>query len=548
MEDCMAGIWNINSAYHINSKRVVSKLSFDLGQIFQARIVGFEEAKQEILLKMLDGWQFAAKLTKPLEFLPEGLIKFQVEGFEDGKLQLHILPKLSQEETKHDSIGDMLEEQHILLGEEDNALLEKMIQHRLPLTKENITSVKTMVDLRHRLLYNDNEEGKFIKNYMESKGLNPEEPRGQNAEVKLQGFFNVLKISSIDDLLTLYENGIDINEENLKSLHKISNGTQTIYKEIQELAGDELLDDLNSQQELAGNEQLDDSTGQQGLKSNTRVLDVNNENGILIRVSKENVNQKPSTENFFHQGGDGGQDAADVIRKQADVLQVVDKPVSKGERKNTENINQLEIDIGVKEAEKQPLENKLVKLSEETVNEIKTQIRARIEETKINIKAVLVGMAGDNTEVAHAIFEGLGEKVNDFKVYNTLSSQYYYLDVPLEIRNRTYGCKLIIRDERKKGKRIDSKNVSFVASVKTVNIGIVDAYIRIRNSNMNVELYSDEKWLSLLYLGAETISRKLEQLGYNPLVKVKEKEREVTLSNCGEFFQDTGLASINVKV
>lgn len=58
----MPGISNINNIYNTNTKRISSKLSFDVDEVFAARVIGEGESPEEVILKLIDGWQFKAPL------------------------------------------------------------------------------------------------------------------------------------------------------------------------------------------------------------------------------------------------------------------------------------------------------------------------------------------------------------------------------------------------------------------------------------------------------------------------------------------------------
>ena len=88
-------------------------------------------------------------------------------------------------------------------------------------------------------------------------------------------------------------------------------------------------------------------------------------------------------------------------------------------------------------------------------------------------------------------------------MFNSISEQYYYLDLPINVKENEYQCKIIIKDDRKKGKKIDSKNVKIATSVKTINMGTVDPYIKINNNNMNIDINCDKFWVKVLDIGKE---------------------------------------------
>ena len=60
----MSGIGNINNIYNPDSKRITNRLSFQLGETFLASIITLDEVNEEVLLRLMDGWQFPAKLKK----------------------------------------------------------------------------------------------------------------------------------------------------------------------------------------------------------------------------------------------------------------------------------------------------------------------------------------------------------------------------------------------------------------------------------------------------------------------------------------------------
>ena len=138
--------------------------------------------------------------------------------------------------------------------------------------------------------------------------------------------------------------------------------------------------------------------------------------------------------------------------------------------------------------------------------------------------------------------------MNDFKIFNSLSNQYYYLDVPVNINEQQYPCKLIIKDDRKNGKKIDSTNVKFAVCVKTINMGVVDAYIKVMNSNINIDIKCEDNWIKLLEKFKDKIINKLNEAGYIAGVKVDERKSEVNLVECNDFFEDSDFARINFKV
>ena len=86
----MPGIYNINNGYANNNKKISSKLTFEVGEKFTGRVVDKGEGK-DITIRLSDGWQFIAETDDKVDIEQLKLLKFEVEGFENGKLKLKIL-------------------------------------------------------------------------------------------------------------------------------------------------------------------------------------------------------------------------------------------------------------------------------------------------------------------------------------------------------------------------------------------------------------------------------------------------------------------------
>lgn len=172
----MAGIWNINSTYNVNTKKIMNNLSFEMGQVFKARIIDVDELTNEVILKLLDGWQFQAKIQNEAKTLPEGLLKFKVEGFEDGKLKIKILNTEEKDTNlKDNNIIKKLEEQNINISKDDYKILDKMIKHSMPLTRDNISMVKSIIDFKNKIENEPQEIETFINKFLVSKEVDRSE-------------------------------------------------------------------------------------------------------------------------------------------------------------------------------------------------------------------------------------------------------------------------------------------------------------------------------------------------------------------------------------
>lgn len=289
----MAGILNVNDAYNINLKRITNKLSFQIGEVFLARVMSLGEENEDILLRLLDGWQFPAQLKEHLDFQPTGLIRFKVEGFKDSKLQLMILDARDPEEKlKEDSIEGALRRENIDLDKKDYTLLEKMVKHNMPLTKENISNIKNLTEMINRFSKNGEEANSFIEKYIESRNISIDSKEGEFIKNTLKGFFKELSTLGEDDILTMLENGLDITEDNIKSFNSLCKesslynklrGLEDILKESKVLSqniqdGKEILkNNTNLEQNILEKKVISDNISKDTSESKDKIIDNKNE-------------------------------------------------------------------------------------------------------------------------------------------------------------------------------------------------------------------------------------------------------------------------------
>lgn len=171
---------------------------------------------------------------------------------------------------------------------------------------------------------------------------------------------------------------------------------------------------------------------------------------------------------------------------------------------------------------------------------VKEAIRERTDEIKDIIKDVIKKAGLDNDVVSKKVLDIVKNSMSEFKVFNSISNEYYYMDIPLKMRETEYPCKLIIKDDRKNGKQLDSTNLKFVITVKTISLGTVDSYVKVKNKNIDIDFRCDKDSVRVLTTGRQKLMDKLFDLGYTSNIQVSKKSEEVTLVNCDEFFNENG--------
>ena len=226
----MPGVWNINSVYNTGAKKLSSKLTFEVGEKFSGRVVKLNKDKGELSIKLSDGWQFTAQVDE--ELTPEqldGLLKFEVIGFQDGKLKLKLVKQNGGESnSEKDPLYALIKSKG--LPKEEIETLKQLVKFNIPLTKENIDKYSSMLNFSEKIKINEKEGENFIENYIASKNIYKNSEEATLIKEKLQGFLKEFKSMTSDDILTFIENDIDMTEDNIKAFNRIFKGNESIEK------------------------------------------------------------------------------------------------------------------------------------------------------------------------------------------------------------------------------------------------------------------------------------------------------------------------------
>ena len=302
----------------------------------------------------------------------------------------------------------------------------------------------------------------------------------------------------------------------LKSIMGKSELTEEDFSKIQDIINFKTLDSESSDK-ISKVETLINS---EKHEINSENNEIKNENIINTDISN-NKNESGNKDEFVNENID--KVFEDIIEKSSD-----EKVAINLKSDNTGNLKGLIKD----------------KLSSQEV--VKNIISLKMEEGKEVIKSVLLSL--ENEGIPEKVLDIIKSNINDIKLFNKISQEYYYLDLPVNINQQEYPCKLILKDNRKNGKKIDSKNVKMVITVKTGNIGIVDGYIKVLDKKIDIELKCEENFVKILNLGKEKLVSNISKLGFNISVKVSKKEDEVSLTTCRGFFNENNRANIDIKV
>lgn len=630
----MPAIWNVNQGYNtINNKKLTSKLSFSQGEVFKGRIAE-KTAEGEIKVKLSDGWQFSAEVEGDAAFTEQDIVKFEVVGYENGKLKLKLLGSIEENvEVPKDTLKKLAQSEG--LEENDVDILKKMVEYNIPLNRDNIKFVKSIIQFSQRVNNDPKEIDNFINKYLESKNIDPNSEQAVQIRETLSEFINVFKNMSTKDILFFLENNIEMTKENIDSYNKLFNSEINLKEHFEGLAKElkdmDLIsiprheDTQNIKTNLASEtivkENMTQSTNNESLfaakvydsaeaaNSKMDILDilksmVSDEIDVvkteLTNVLNERMNDLNVTEygelsfkinnlvndkvvdlikNSFNEEGKLDENSIKTIVNnifgkeiklsddELNSLIEAFKPIINKNfveknndisNKNTVNTNNGDVNKSVEnevldELEKLDIKNKEILNNNSILNKhmskdlIKNELIDKGASIKESVKDI-IKIIEDNGVENSKIVQFLKENINDFKLFNEVNKEYYYLDVPVNQNGKEYQCKLVIKDKRKDGKQIDKSNVKVVVSVNTINLGKIDNYLTIRGNLLNVDIKCNEDMVKILDKNKDELVKALSSIGLLATVSVSKKVEEVSLTSCREFFNESKLSIIDRTV
>lgn len=280
----MPGVFNVGNSYNTNNKRISSKLTFDSGEKFSGKIIKKDD-KNEVTIKLIDGWEFSAQIDGDVEGLESGLQRFQVEGFIDGKLKLKVIAKnIKGDELAQGEFNDIISSSG--LSKEDVVLLKSMLKFDIPLTKENIREIKGLIQFLDKIQVNPKEIDEFISKYLMGKGISQNSEEGTKINNVLKEFLGEFKTLSHDDILLFIENDMEFNKENIKGYNNLFKGKENLIKVLDNISNSiPELNDFSKKNMLENN--LKQSI--KGLDTSTIIpksIDVDGQNIEEQRISK----------------------------------------------------------------------------------------------------------------------------------------------------------------------------------------------------------------------------------------------------------------------
>lgn len=576
---------------YIRTQKIGFKGNYDFkqGDTLKGIVVKHDAESNEVTIKLTNGMEIEAEIQGDVE-LKGGILKFEVTEFKDNTLFLKLSDNkadvIQGEASKKitDEIMNFIIKEG--LKKEDYNMLKAMVKYNIPLTRENITTVKSVLEFSGKMNNNPQEIKSFINTYLNSRDIVVNSREGLQIAQKLYEFFKAFSKADLQEVLLFLENNIEFTKENLDSFNKLFNNENTMEKVI-DAVNEEIGKAIAIEEELLSENTVEQSLKQITLKNGDEytgkgkgtevgktimatlvkesskshsindniVKDIIKNHSItdddakeIIKLMKNDSNYVMSKETLKenilkHTGREVVLN--DVEAKSLEAI--INKEVIKDKDINFikslfNNIESKQISVA-KELESNDIRENIFNISKNLAKNV-TEKSEGAKEVIRNIISSLKESNGNSTQILNI----MKSSINDLKLFNKINDQYYCLDIPVNFKENEYPCKLIIKDDRKNGKVIDSTNFKVAVSVKTVKLGTVDALLDVKNRNIDIQLKCDKNVMNLFVISKDKLKDIVESSGFSTKIEVVERTEKLQLLSCREFFNDNNIAVVDITV
>ena len=590
---------------YIRTQKIGFKGNYDFkqGDTLKGIVVKHDAESNEVTIKLTNGMEIEAEIQGDVE-LKGGILKFEVTEFKDNTLFLKLSDNkadvIQGEASKKitDEIMNFIIKEG--LKKEDYNMLKAMVKYNIPLTRENITTVKSVLEFSGKMNNNPEEIKSFINTYLNSRDIVVNSREGLQVAQKLYEFFKAFSKADLQEVLLFLENNIEFTKENLDSFNKLFNSENTMEKVI-DAVNEEIGKAIAIEDELLSENTVEQSLKQITLKNGdeytgkgkgtevgktimaTLVKESSKSHSINDNIVKESSKSHSINDNIVkdiiknHSITDD--DAKEIIKLmkndsnyvmsketlkenilkhtgrevvlndvEAKSLEaIINKEVIKDKDINFikslfNNIESKQISVA-KELESNDIRENIFNISKNLAKNV-TEKSEGAKEVIRNIISSLKESNGNSTQILNI----MKSSINDLKLFNKINDQYYCLDIPVNFKENEYPCKLIIKDDRKNGKVIDSTNFKVAVSVKTKKLGTVDAFLNVRNRNIDIQLKCNKNVMNLFVISKNKLKDIVESSGFSTKIEVIERTEELQLLSCREFFNDNNIAVVDITV
>ena len=509
---------NINSPITPINRKTISKVSLNLGESFRGELINLEG--EEALILLPGGYKLRARIVGNLKEAYLSKFLFQLEDFKDGKVFLKIIREETTEEFKGDLKNKFFKEG---IEPEDEDMASLLLRHNIPLSKSNLSFVKSVFFLWGEGLKNEEYIDKLIDKYIKLKGGSFEPLREGEAKLKLKEAFKEISTLTEEDIIIFLENDIALSKENINGYKKLMDSTGILF------------DALKTLEDKTGLSMIEKELLPKDIDTTIDYLSEEADNSSVIPQSSKEKSLAPKLRGYSNEAKNNIKAIFDKILVEGGSEREAETTVAEVNADGNKNNTAVE-----KEQIKGAMIKDLKVLSEEVLEELVIKGKELKEMVEKVIEEVNTG------KLSEALEKELNIMTKDLKILNQLSKDYYYLDIPLTVFNKDFPLKMIIKDNREGGKTLDSKDIKLVISVDAPRLGIIDGYIEIKERKLKVNITVPKESLQLFKRNEESLLSSLNNLGYNTDIQFNPKEEGHEVSLLTRFFQQGNSVLVDV--
>ena len=537
---------NINSPITPINRKTISKVSLNVGESFKGELINLEG--EEALILLPGGYKLRARIVGNLKEAYLSRFLFQLEDFKDGKVFLKIIREETTEEFKGDLKNKFFKEG---IAPEDEDMASLLLRHNIPLSKSNLSFVKSIFFLWGEGLKSVEYIDKLLDKYIKLKGGSFEPLKEGEVRLKLKEAFMEISTLTEDDIIIFLENDIALSKENINGYKKLMDSTGILFDAFKTLEGktglsmiekellpkdiDTTIDYLIEDAKIESTK----TTLERGMKE-SEVKPINEsleeaDNSSVIAQSSKEKSLAPKLRGYSNEVKNNIKAIFDKILVEGG--SEIEAETAAAEVNADDNKNNTALE---KEQIKGAMIKDLKVLSEEVLEELVIKGKELKEMVEKVIEEVNRG------KLSEALEKELNIMTKDLKILNQLSKDYYYLDIPLTVFNKDFPLKMIIKDNREGGKTLDSKDIKLVISVDAPRLGIIDGYIEIKERKLKVNIAVPKESLQIFKRNEESLLSSLNNLGYNTDIQFNPKEEGHEVSLLTRFFQQGNSVLVDV--
>lgn len=218
----------INDNIKINIKEY--PYSFKKDQILTGKIIKKDDYSNNAIIKLNNGAELTVEIKGDKGLPLNKLINFKVDNIIDGKLQLKAEIETNNSLNKIDFYNALK-----TASKEDKLIYNAMLNNNIPLTKENIKEIKSILTFLNKIQLNPKEIEVFIEKYINSRNIQVNTAEGKNINKLLNNFFDSFKNLSMEEILYFKSASIPLTKENIDTYNKIVKVNHDIFNISREL-------------------------------------------------------------------------------------------------------------------------------------------------------------------------------------------------------------------------------------------------------------------------------------------------------------------------